>query len=57
MYVKGCPTVDNPAFVSNGITQLALPWALGGYESAGRSTRSSTPGSVTSASARVSPVM
>jgi hypothetical protein len=29
MYVEGCPTVDNPAFVSKGITQLALPWGAG----------------------------
>ena len=33
MYVEGCPTVDNPTLLaSHGITQLALPWALGGYE-------------------------
>jgi hypothetical protein len=36
MYIDGCPTVDNPTLLtSNGITQLALPWALGGYEYAG----------------------
>jgi hypothetical protein len=36
MYVDGCPTVDNPTLLtSNGITQLALPWALGGYEYGG----------------------
>jgi hypothetical protein len=33
---EGCPTVDNPTLVqSTGITQLALPWALGGYEYGG----------------------
>jgi len=36
MYVEGCPTVDNPTLLqSTGITQLALPWALGGYEYGG----------------------
>ncbi|MBV9447134.1 MAG: metallophosphoesterase [Streptosporangiaceae bacterium] len=35
MYVEGCPTVDNPATQSSGITQLGLPWALGGYEYGG----------------------
>ena len=36
MYVEGCPTVDNPTLIqSTGITQLALPWALGGYEYGG----------------------
>jgi hypothetical protein len=36
MYIDGCPTVDNPTLLqSTGITQLALPWALGGYEYAG----------------------
>jgi len=36
MYVDGCPTVDIANLVSsNGITQLNLPWALGGYEYAG----------------------
>jgi hypothetical protein len=36
MYVEGCPTVDVANQVSsNGITQLALPWALGGYEYGG----------------------
>jgi hypothetical protein len=36
MYIEGCPTVDNPTLVqSTGITQLALPWALGGYEYGG----------------------
>jgi hypothetical protein len=36
MYVEGFPTVDiaNQAS-SNGITPLALPWALGGYEYGG----------------------
>jgi hypothetical protein len=36
MYVDGCPTVDIANLVSsNGITQLDLPWVLGGYEYAG----------------------
>jgi hypothetical protein len=36
MYVEGCPTVDAANQVSsNGITQLNLPWALGGYEYGG----------------------
>ena len=36
MYIEGCPTVDNPTLIqSTGITQLALPWALGGYEYGG----------------------
>jgi hypothetical protein len=36
MYVDGCPTVDVANLVSsNGITQLNLPWALGGYEYGG----------------------
>jgi hypothetical protein len=36
MYIEGCPTVDVANQVSsNGITQLALPWALGGYEYGG----------------------
>jgi hypothetical protein len=36
MYIEGCPTVDNPSLVTSpGITQLALPWALGGYEYGG----------------------
>jgi hypothetical protein len=35
MYVQGCPTVDNPSIRSAGLTQLALPWALGGYEYGG----------------------
>ena len=36
MYVDGCPTVDIANLVSSiGITQLNLPWALGGYEYAG----------------------
>jgi hypothetical protein len=36
MYVDGCPTVDIANQVSsNGITQLNLPWALGGYEYGG----------------------
>jgi len=36
MYIEGCPTVDNPSLIESiGITQLALPWALGGYEYSG----------------------
>jgi hypothetical protein len=36
LYIEGCPTVDNPTLVQSvGITQLALPWALGGYEYGG----------------------
>ena len=36
MYIEGGPTVDNPTLIqSTGITQLALPWALGGYEYGG----------------------
>lgn len=36
LYVNGCPTVDIANLVSsNGITQLNLPWVLGGYEYAG----------------------
>jgi hypothetical protein len=36
MYIDGCPTVDDLTLLtSNGITQLALPWALRGYEYAG----------------------
>jgi hypothetical protein len=36
MYIEGCPTVDNPTLVESvGLTQLGLPWALGGYEYGG----------------------
>jgi hypothetical protein len=35
MYVEGCPTVDNPSTRAVGLTQLNLPWALGGYEYGG----------------------
>jgi hypothetical protein len=36
MYVEGCPTVDVANQVnSKGITQLNLPWALGGYNYGG----------------------
>ncbi|HEX4790266.1 MAG TPA: LamG-like jellyroll fold domain-containing protein [Actinospica sp.] len=36
MYIEGCPTVDNPTLLESiGITQLGLPWALGGYEYGG----------------------
>jgi hypothetical protein len=27
MYVEGCPTVDNPPTIANGLVQLNLPWA------------------------------
>jgi hypothetical protein len=40
MYVEGSPTVDNPSLIrSTGITQLALPWALGGYEYGGNANQ------------------
>jgi hypothetical protein len=33
LYIEGGPTVDNPTLLqSTGITQLGLPWLLGGYE-------------------------
>ena len=35
LYVEGCPTVDNPSTRAVGLTQLNLPWALGGYEYGG----------------------
>ena len=35
MYVEGCETVDNPPTVAVGLVQLALPWALGGYQYGG----------------------
>ena len=36
LYIESCPTVDNATLIqSTGITQLALPWALGGYEYGG----------------------
>jgi hypothetical protein len=35
LYVEGCETVDNPPTKAVGLTQLNLPWALGGYEYAG----------------------
>jgi hypothetical protein len=35
LYVEGCETVDNPPTVAVGLVQLALPWALGGYEYGG----------------------
>jgi hypothetical protein len=36
MYIEGCPTVDNPSLIKAvGITQLGLPWLLGGYEYGG----------------------
>jgi hypothetical protein len=33
--VEGCPTVDNPSTRAVGLTQLNLPWVLGGYEYGG----------------------
>jgi hypothetical protein len=36
LYIEGCPTVDNPTLIESlGLTQLGLPWALGGYEYGG----------------------
>jgi hypothetical protein len=35
LYVEGCPTVDNPPTIANGLVQLNLPWVLGGYEYGG----------------------
>jgi hypothetical protein len=35
MYVEGCPTIDNPPTIANGLVQLNLPWVLGGYEYGG----------------------
>jgi hypothetical protein len=36
LYIEGCPVVDNASLrESIGITQLGLPWALGGYEYGG----------------------
>ena len=35
MYVDGCVVVDNPLDVTVGLTQLNLPWVLGGYEYGG----------------------
>ena len=35
MYVEGCPTVDSPSIRAAGLTQLNLPWVLGGYEYGG----------------------
>lgn len=36
LYIEACPTVDNPTLLeSHGITSLALPWSLGGYEYSG----------------------
>jgi hypothetical protein len=32
--VRG-PTVNNPPTIANGLVQLNLPWALGGYEYGG----------------------
>ncbi|GAB2713337.1 hypothetical protein GCM10027072_01210 [Streptomyces bullii] len=52
LYVEGCPVVRNPGAPAVGITSVGLPWLLGGYEHAGRSTRSCTAGSATSGSSR-----
>jgi len=36
LYIEGCPVVDNAQLrEAIGITQLGLPWALGGYEYGG----------------------
>ena len=35
LYVEGCPVVDNPPTTAVGLTQLGLPWVLGGYEYGG----------------------
>jgi Concanavalin A-like lectin/glucanases superfamily len=35
MYVAGCEVVDNPPTRAVGLTQLGLPWVLGGYEYGG----------------------
>jgi hypothetical protein len=35
MYTDGCPTIDNPPTIANGLVQLNLPWVLGGYEYGG----------------------
>jgi hypothetical protein len=36
LYIEGCPVVDNAQLrQAVGITQLGLPWALGGYEYGG----------------------
>jgi len=35
MYVEGCEIVDNFSTKAVGLTQLALPWVLGGYEYGG----------------------
>jgi hypothetical protein len=35
MYIDGCLVVDNPLTVATGLTQLNLPWVLGGYEYGG----------------------
>jgi hypothetical protein len=39
MYIEGSKTVDNPTLIKAvGITQLGLPWLLGGYEWAGNTS-------------------
>ncbi|HEY4454571.1 MAG TPA: LamG-like jellyroll fold domain-containing protein [Pseudonocardiaceae bacterium] len=35
MYIDGCLVVDNPLNTTIGLTQLNLPWVLGGYEYGG----------------------
>ncbi|HJP76056.1 MAG TPA: LamG-like jellyroll fold domain-containing protein, partial [Pseudonocardiaceae bacterium] len=35
MYIDGCLVVDNPLSPAIGLTQLNLPWVLGGYEYGG----------------------
>jgi hypothetical protein len=35
MYIDGCLVVDNPLKPAIGLTQLNLPWVLGGYEYGG----------------------
>ena len=35
LYVQGCPTVDNPHLMSEGLVALGLPWALGGSQYSG----------------------
>jgi hypothetical protein len=35
MYIDGCLVVDNPLNPAIGLTQLNLPWVLGGYEYGG----------------------
>jgi hypothetical protein len=40
MYIEGSDTVDNPTLIeAAGITQIGLPWLLGGYEWAGSTSQ------------------